>query len=83
MGKEMSDKDYEKIGRMLEEIVASGSTNQKRLIWTNFVKGIAYGVGIFLAGTLVIAVVIWVLNLFDHVPLIGPFVEKIINNLHR
>lgn len=78
----MTDKDYEKLGRMLEDVVASGSTNHKRLIWTNFVKGLAYGLGIFLAGTLVVAIVIWILNLFNNVPLIGPLVQNIINNLH-
>ena len=76
-----SIKDYEKMGRMLEDIFASGSGNVKRLLWYNFVKGIAYGLGIFLGGTIIIAIVIWVLNLFDQVPLIGPLVQNIINNL--
>jgi len=77
-----SSKDYEKMGRMLEDIFASGSGNVKRLLWYNFVKGIAYGVGIFLGGTIVIGLVIWVLNLFNGVPLVGPFVQNIINSLH-
>jgi hypothetical protein len=73
--------DYEKIGRMLEDIVASGAGNYRKLLWYNFVKGLAYGFGIFLAGTVVVAIVISVLNLFNDVPIIGPFVQNIINSL--
>ena len=79
---EQSIKDYEKMGRMLEDIFASGSGNAKRLLWYNFVKGIAYGLGIFLGGTIVIAIVIWILNLFNQVPLIGPFIQNIIDSLY-
>jgi hypothetical protein len=75
-------KDYEKMGRMLEDLFASGSGNIKHLLWYNFVKGVAYGLGIFLGGTIVIAIIIWILNLFNQVPLIGPFVQNIINYLH-
>jgi hypothetical protein len=75
-------KDYEKMGRMLEDIFASGSGNLKSLLWYNFVKGIAYGLGIFLGGTIIIAIVMWLLNLFNQVPLIGPLVQNIINSLY-
>lgn len=80
MGK-LKNSDYEKIGRMLEDVVASGTGNYKKLLWYNFVKGLAYGFGIFLAGTVVVAIVISVLNLFNDVPIIGPFVQNIINSL--
>jgi hypothetical protein len=78
-----TDKDYEKIGRMMEDVVLSGSSNWRKMIWYNFVKGLAYGLGIFLAGTLVIALVIAVLNQFNHVPLVGPLIQNIIDNLQN
>jgi hypothetical protein len=80
---ELSSKDYEKIGRLLESIVASGNANVKKLLFYNFVKGIAYGLGIFIAGTVVIGLVIWLLNLFDTAPLIGPFIQNITDYLQN
>jgi hypothetical protein len=78
-----TEKDYEKIGRMMEDIVTTGSSNWHRMIWYNFVKGLAYGLGIFLAGTLVIGVVIAILNQFETAPLIGPLVQHITDNLQK
>jgi hypothetical protein len=77
----LNPKDYEKMGRMIEEIYYSGSANMKRLMWYNFMKGIAYGFGIFIAGTVVVAFMIWFLGLFDQAPLIGPFVQKLLDSL--
>jgi len=79
----MTNKDYENIGRLVEDIYVAGSANIKRLLWLNFIKGIAYGLGIFIAGTIIIGLVIWLLSLFNHVPLIGPLVQHISNNLHK
>lgn len=77
----MGPKEYEKIGRLLEEIVATGYSNPSRLMWYSFFRGIAYGLGIFLAGTVVISLVIWGLSLFDQIPIIDRFVQHIINSL--
>jgi hypothetical protein len=73
--------DYEKVGRLMEEVVATGYSRPTRLLWYSFIRGIAYGLGIFLAGTLVVGLVIWALSIFDQVPVIGKFVQHIINGL--
>ena len=79
----MTDKDYERLGRLLEDVVVSGTGNIKKVLWFNFVKGIAYGFGIFLAGTLVVGIVISILNMFDTVPVVGPFIQNVIDFLDR
>ncbi len=77
----LTQKDYEKVGRLLEEVVASGYSKPYRMLWFSFIRGLAYGLGIFIAGTLVIGLVIWFLGLFNHVPVIGHFVQQVIDGL--
>jgi len=80
--KKLSAKDYEKIGRSMVEITEIGFSNPKRMLWYTFLKGIASGLGIFLAGTLVIGLALWFLGLFDQVPLIGDFIQRILDGLN-
>jgi hypothetical protein len=82
MGKVKTKEDYEKLGREFENIMLLGYSNTKRVIWVIFLKGIVYGVGLFIGGTIVVAIVFWILGFFDDVPLIGPFVQKIIDGLN-
>ncbi|HUD03859.1 MAG TPA: DUF5665 domain-containing protein [Patescibacteria group bacterium] len=73
--------EYEKMGHMVEDIFLAGAGNIKRLMWLNFLKGIAYGLGIFVAGTIIIGLVLWILSLFNQVPVVGPFVVHITHSL--
>lgn len=74
--------EYQAIGKLLEDTYMANSEYKSKILWFSFLRGLFYGLGIFIAGTLVIGVLIWVLGLFDDVPLIGPFIEKIVNNLN-
>lgn len=74
--------EYESIGKLLESAYMANSDIRAKVLWFSFLRGLFYGLGIFLAGTLVIGLIIWILGLFDQVPLIGPFIEKIVNNLN-
>ena len=48
------------------------------LSW-NFYKGVVYGFGFFIGGTLLIGVIIYVLSFFDTAPIVGDYVSKILN----
>lgn len=41
----------------------------------NFVRGLVFGFGSVLGATLVVAILVWAMSLFNHVPLIGDFVD--------
>ena len=71
-------KEYEELGRMLETLYESGYTNPKTLLKMSFLKGIAAGFGGVLGATLLVGLLIWLLSLFNHIPLIGP----VFDNLH-
>lgn len=55
----------------LEELFNDLYNNRQRIYKLNFFRGILFGAGSALGGTVVIALVVWVLSLFVNVPLIG------------
>lgn len=69
--------DYEKLGRTLESIFEGGYVDHHRVYKINFIRGIFFGLGTALGGTLVLASIAWIVTLFQELPLIGDFVEVI------
>ncbi|HEU5187722.1 MAG TPA: DUF5665 domain-containing protein [Candidatus Saccharimonadales bacterium] len=49
----------------------------------NFVRGVAFGLGTFIGGSLVIAGLLWFLSLFQDVPFLTDFVETIQNSIEN
>jgi len=82
INKTRTDEEYKALGKMMEDLYLANTSKAHRLLWYNFVRGLAYGVGIFLAGTLVVGLLIWLLSLFDQVPVIGPFVQSIVDQIN-
>lgn len=76
---EMSVKDYEKIGRMMVEIVGTNYSNKLRFFGFSFMRGVVYGLGIFIGGTIIVAIVIWLLTTFNDAPVIGPILDKLLD----
>lgn len=68
--------NHNDIARALEILFASGYIDKKKLYFDNFIRGIFFSAGGVVGATLVIAVFIWLLSLFDQVPLIGPLIEN-------
>jgi len=77
--KKMTTKDYERLGKTLEEVYLIGYANPRRFLWFSFLRGVVYGLGLFIGGTIVVAFVLWTLTKFNHVPVVGPFIDKIID----
>jgi hypothetical protein len=73
--------DYEKIGRMVESIYESGYINENQTYKMSFIKGLVAGVGGVIGATVVIALLLGILSMFDTVPLVGPFIEKIVETV--
>lgn len=69
--------DYEQLGRALESIVVTGYFDKKRVLKMAFYRGIFTGLGSIIGATIVVALLLWVLSLFESVPFIGPIFENI------
>ena len=60
----------------LEVLFATKHFSRRRLYYENAMRGVFFGVGSIIGATILIALFIWTLSLFDEIPLIGPLFEK-------
>lgn len=72
-----STKDYEKIGKSLERMFEGGYMSHWRVYRINFVRGLFFGLGTFLGGTVIVAFLLWFLSLFGEIPFIDGFVQTV------
>lgn len=79
--------DNERIGArraMLEELFNDLYDDRRNIYLMNFIRGIMFGMGSVLGGTLLLALTIGVLSQFvDWFPVFGDFINGIINAMNR
>lgn len=82
MAKKKDDRPtHEELGQMLQSIYETGYMDRKTMFKMSFIKGILTGLGGVIGATIVVALLLWVLNLFDEIPLIGPLSDKLQNTV--
>lgn len=65
---------------VLEDLFYDFHSSRRQVYWMNFTRGLFFGVGSILGGTLVVALILWLLNLLVDLPGgIGDFVEYIVS----
>lgn len=77
------DIDEKAAVQALEYLLAAGYVSKKRLYFNNFVRGIFFSVGTIVGATIVVALVIWLLSVFDGLPVIGDFFRKISDTISQ
>ncbi len=73
----MSNQDFEQLGRDMWNVYELNYKDRKRMYLFTFVKGVMYGFGIFLGGTIIVATLLYSLSFFEQIPLLSPFIQKI------
>lgn len=56
---------------VLEELFNDLYDDRRRIYKMNFVRGLFFGTGSAIGGTIIIALIVWMLSLFVNVPFIG------------
>ncbi len=65
-----TDKELQKIGADMLDFFEYGYKDKKKMMYMSFLKGLATGFGVFLGGTVLIVLLIWVLSFFDDIPVL-------------
>lgn len=74
--KKIKQNKYQMDAQHLAEVLIKAEYIDKRSFYIhNFLRGVVVGAGTVLGATVVIAALLWVLSLFDTVPVIGPYIE--------
>lgn len=69
---------------IIEDLFYDFNKSRATIYWLNFTRGIFFGVGSVLGGTLVVALVLWLLSLLVDLPGgVGDFIEYIVNTVRR
>jgi hypothetical protein len=71
-------RDNERAAResVLEDLFYDFNRSRTQIYGMNFVRGIFFGLGSALGGTVIIALAIWILGFFVQIPGIGQPIEK-------
>ena len=68
---------------VLEELFNDLYRNRVRIYKINFVRGILFGAGSAVGGTLVLALIVWIFSLFVNLPVIGELFENAQHSIER
>jgi hypothetical protein len=49
----------------------------------NFLRGLTFGAGSVLGATVLVVMILWLLSLFEEIPLIGPVADKFTDSLEN
>lgn len=81
--KKLTQDELLELGKKMQQFYDLGYVNKKQALLFSFYKGIATGLGVFLGGTVVIALLLWILGFFDQVPLVSHFVNVLNQSLQK
>lgn len=70
--------------QLIEELFNDFNRSRHQVYWMNFTRGLFFGFGTILGGTLLIAILIWLLGQFaGWFPFIGEYIHNIIIAIQR
>lgn len=67
---------------LLESLFNDMYENRRQIYWMNFIRGLFFGLGSVLGGTILIALLVWLLaQLGAVVPFLSDFIQQILDTL--
>lgn len=69
---------------VLEDLFYDFHSSRRQIYWLNFVRGIFFGFGTVIGGTIIVAVLIWLLSLFADIPGgFGDFIQYVVDTVQQ
>lgn len=66
---------------LIEDLFYDFHKSRAQVYKINFIRGIFFGLGSVIGGTIVVALLVWALSLFVHIPGLGDSVKQIQHSL--
>ncbi|HKX73063.1 MAG TPA: DUF5665 domain-containing protein [Candidatus Saccharimonadales bacterium] len=60
---------------VLEDLFDDFYRHRKQVYWMNFVRGIVFGFGTVIGGTIMVALLLWILSLLNYIPFLEGIVD--------
>ena len=79
----MSDKKRVEFAKQVEYMYEAANPGWRKLLTFAFLKGIATGLGVFLGGTLIVGLLLWILSGLQHIPLLNDITETVRHTLEQ
>jgi hypothetical protein len=68
---------------LIEDLFYDFNRSKAQVYWLNFTRGIFFGLGTLLGGTLLVAFAVWFLGQFVGFPYVGNYLKNIIDALQH
>lgn len=68
---------------VLEDLFENMYSQRFKIYKMNFIRGVMFSAGTVVGGVLVVIFLLWFLSLFDHLPIIGHFVQTVHHSLEK
>ena len=79
----MSDKKRIEFAKQVEYMYEATNPGWRKLLTFAFLKGIATGFGIFLGGTIVVALMLWILSGLGQLPFLNDITQAVEQTLQK
>lgn len=60
---------------VLEDLFDDFYRHRKQVYWMNFIRGIVFGFGTVVGGTLMVALLLWILSILNYIPFLEGIVD--------
>ena len=79
----MNDQQRTAFAKQIEEMYETKHAGVKKIFVFALLKGVATGLGVFLGGTLVVALLLWILSNSTWIPFIGDISKAAENSIQQ
>lgn len=79
----MNDKKRIEFAKQVEYMYEATNPSWRKLLTFAFLKGIATGFGIFIGGTIVVALALWILSGLERVPFLDDITRQVKDTLSQ
>jgi hypothetical protein len=69
--------------QLIEDLFYDFNKSKAEVYWVNFTRGIFFGFGTILGGTVLVALLAWTLGQFVGFPVVGDYIRQIVEAIQR